>query len=157
MFKTLFSALITVSAICVTSVLADETIKVYIFKVEGERPRVAASSVDALGAGKMHQLLGEDFIVFQGSATAFAATSNEPVRPIAIPPDIVNPILPLCQCPEDYTEALEQKFGLPEMGKALSLSQNVPNPDNLLNLQPYQFQQLENLIQKKGPVMLPGQ
>jgi len=105
-------------------------------------PRVEASGVDTLGAAKVHEILGEDFVVFLGSRATLSATSTEPVRPITVPEDD-DPVLPLCQCPEDYTAALTQKLSVPVMAKLLSRKQNILAPSALPFLHSGQVQMLQ--------------
>ncbi|WP_156958737.1 hypothetical protein [Labrenzia sp. DG1229] len=102
-------------AACLLSAAA-EAQNVIIYKEAGEPPRVEAAGVDLLGAEKIHRLLGEDFVVFhdpaakQPDAVAMAAAPEiKPVKP-APAPGTVPPVLPLCQCPEDYVAAMEARM-----------------------------------------------
>ena len=138
-----------------TQVFAQDEGKLYIFKEAGEMPRVEASSVDALGASAIYEFLEEDFVVFHGSWDALSATSTEPVRPITVPGG--NPILPICQCPEDYTAALTERFNRPEIRSLLDAQRVVSTPSSLPSLEPNQVEMLREMIRQNGPLLLQGQ
>ncbi|WP_029065339.1 hypothetical protein [Labrenzia sp. DG1229] len=106
------------ASVCLLSslALAQEQQQVIIYKEAGTPPRVEAAGVDLLGAEKIHKMLGEDFIVFHdpgaaadGAVAMMAAPETKPVKP-APAPGTVPPVLPLCQCPEDYVVALEARI-----------------------------------------------
>ncbi len=140
-----------------STAVAEDHGGLFIFKKNGEMPQVEASGVDRFGASAVHDLLGEDYVVFHGARAALSSTSPLPVQPIepdGIPDD--DP-LPLCQCPEDYTAGLTQRFGTPKMLELLRQERTVITPSALPNLEVDQIQALEQMIRNKGPLILQGQ
>lgn len=150
MFPLMFLAL---ASLPVSMALAEEAAKLFIFKKEGELPRVSAGSVDMLGAANVFEILGEDYVVYNGSTAALSATSSEPVRPIFVP-DNDDPVLPLCQCPEDYSLAISEKLRLPQMANLLKQKRQVLAPNAFHSLHPEQVQILEKMILNNGSLIL---
>ncbi|WP_299775841.1 hypothetical protein [uncultured Tateyamaria sp.] len=135
--------------------IAEDSSGLFIFKKDGEMPQVEASSVDRLGASAVHDLLGEDYVVFHGARETLSATSPFPVQPIVIPDDDVP--LPECQCPEDYRIGLAERFGAPEMQKRLGRERTILAPEAIPTLEVDQIRMLEQMIQQNGPLILQGQ
>lgn len=155
--KTLLFTLALSSIVVPTAALADDTNTLFIFKQEGEMPQVEAAGVDKYGAAAVHDLLGENYVVFHGSRAALAETSPHPVQPV-VPDDIPDDSpLPLCQCPEDYTAGLAQRFSTPKMQDLVQQQRSFVAPSELPNLRGDQIEALEQLIQKNGPLILHGQ
>lgn len=149
------SLLVALIAWMPVTVMAEENEGLFIFKKEGEMPQVEASSVDRLGASTVHELLGENYVVFHGSREALSATSPFPVQPIVIPDDDVP--LPECQCPEDYRVGLAGRFEAPGMQGLLRAERTVLAPEAIPTLEADQIQMLEQMIQQNGPLILQGQ
>lgn len=157
MLKSISIAIALLGSIATTTASAQDTGQLYIFKKDGEMPRVEAEGVDTMGAAKVHQLLGEDFVVFHGTREDLAAMSTDPVRPIEVPQDDDDPVLPLCQCPEDYTAALTHKLTIPAMNDLLRPKQTILAPSALPSLRPSQVEMLQEMIRNQGPLILQGQ
>ncbi len=89
------------------SAIAQDSAALLIMKTDGQPPMVEAGSVDLVGATQLYELLGENYIVMSGNKTF------NPVRmpvPLKLPPGTKPPITPICQCPEGYIAALENRF-----------------------------------------------
>lgn len=137
-----------------TQLAAEDTL--FIFKEDGKMPQVEAAGVDRYGAAAVHDLLGEDYVVFHGSRAALSATSPLPIEPIdpeTIPDD--DP-LPICQCPEDYRVGLTERFSTPVLQDVLRHQRSIVAPDSL-PLEVDQIRALEQMIQQNGPMILQGQ
>jgi hypothetical protein len=154
MFRKFVTHLLCFAVLWASSAYADEANELYIFKQDGEMPRVEASGVDRLGAAVVHQFLGEDFIVFEGSRDDLSASAVNPVQPIPLPEDNDDPVLPICQCPEDYTAALSRRMEDPALAALLFHRQTILTPKGLPSLQPDQVEQLERFIRNEGTVIL---
>ncbi|MCP4097823.1 MAG: hypothetical protein GY748_16435 [Planctomycetaceae bacterium] len=102
--------------------LSKEAIPFVIMKTEGEPPRVDAASVDRVGASALYKMLGEDFIVVTSPTPVSPDVS---LSPIVLPPGTIPPHIPICQCPEDYRAALEQRFSTIEIGKLLQTQPSI--------------------------------
>lgn len=89
------------------SAIAQESAALLIMKTEGQPPMVEAGSVDLVGATQLYKLLGEDYLVMSDSVTFDPV--QKPV-PLKLPPGTKPPIAPICQCPEGYIAALENRF-----------------------------------------------
>lgn len=109
-------SVVALLALCL-SAQAQDIQHIVIFKEAGKPPRVEAAGVDLLGAKKVHTLLGEDFVVFHadeegldGVAPMFLVQPE--IKPIIpeTPSGRIPPVLPICQCPEDYAAALELRM-----------------------------------------------
>ena len=138
-----------------TTAFAQEANELYIFKMEGEMPRVEAQGVDTMGAAQVHEFLGEDFIVFNGTRSDLAAMSTDPVRPIPFPED--DPVLPICQCPEDYTALLSQRATLPEIAELFRPQQVFIDQNAFPQPGTDQMRRIEQLFQENGSLILRGQ
>lgn len=155
--KTVLTSSLVWTFVAIGPVLAEDADSLFIFKKVGEMPQVDATSVDRLGASAVHELLGENYIVFHGTRAALSATSTDPVEPI-VPDDIPDDDpLPICQCPEDYRAALTQRFSAPQMQDLLRRERMIMAPAALPSLQADQIQTLEKMIQHQGPLILQEQ
>lgn len=90
-----------------TSVQAQDPNTLLIMKTEDGPPRVQAQSVDLVGASQLHEILGEDYVVMSDPEPTLPSTQPQP---ITLPPGTKPPIIPLCQCPEDYRASLELRL-----------------------------------------------
>ncbi|MGH1466830.1 MAG: hypothetical protein ACRBBQ_15875 [Cognatishimia sp.] len=155
--KTFLFTIASASLLGATPLTAEDNTALFIFKQDGEMPKVEAEGVDRFGAATVHDMLGENYVVFHGSRADLTATSPHPVQPV-VPDDFPDDSpLPLCQCPEDYTAGLLQRFSTPEMQDLLQQSRTLVAPSELPTLRVDQAQALEQWIQGKGPVILKGQ
>lgn len=116
----------------------------YITKEIGEPPRVAADSVDKLGAKNIHEILGEDFVVFN--------FTSEVGSPVPNPGD--DPPLPICQCPEDYKVRLMQRLADPQFTKALARKNLVITPNMMSLFSKEQVDQVQDIFELQG-ILLP--
>lgn len=124
--KYLLGTLISLCVILQTEAVADETQLLIIHKSEGTPPRVDTQGVDLIGAAKIHQLLGEDFVVFHNVDTSTAAVPTISLQRLTAPGK--DPILPICQCPEDYVAGLQQRLNSMDTNALLSPKLSAPPP-----------------------------
>ena len=115
--KRILAMALTILSVWSSGGAAQDSQNIVIYKEAGQPPRVDAAGVDLLGAEKIHKLLGEDFVVFHDTAqpaagfAAMVAVAPEvkPAEPVT-PPGTVPPVLPICQCPEDYVAAMRARI-----------------------------------------------
>lgn len=157
--KTIFLRTLVTCSLLSFPAMAEDTSQIMIFKEAGESPRVDAAGVDLLGAEKVYELLGEDFVVFNKSneqAQIGVAAATVPKRPVRTPPGTIPPVLPICQCPEDYVATLEQRLTTMNVEEFLAPKRFVLTQDHFQALETGQFPQLEQLMQN-NPQILMGQ
>ena len=101
---------------------AADTDNLSIYKQPGQPPRISAQQVDAYGASEIRQMLGEDYLVFEG-------TSPNPSQfPDLIDPDDDDPFPTQCYCPEDYQASLRSRIR--RLGDNLNMTPGLRVPIN---------------------------
>lgn len=143
---------------------AQEGHNVIIYKEPGLPPRVDAAGVDLLGAEKIHQMLGEDFFVFhdegavQGGGVVAAATAEPLVKPVepAVPPGTLPPVLPICQCPEDYVAALQARIETFDQQEFFTPRRLSVTTDQFEALKSGAFPQID-ILRQNDMLMMDGQ
>lgn len=109
-----------VTCLALASPVAADTDILSIYKQPGQPPQISAGQVDAFGAREIRQLLGEDFLVFEG-------TAPDPGRvPDPIDPEDDDPFPTQCYCPEDYRASLQNRIY--RLGDSLRLTPGVRVP-----------------------------
>jgi len=83
--------------------------------------------------------------------------STDPLRPIPFPQGDDDPVLPICQCPEDYTAALSQRVTRPEIADLFRQQQVIIDQYAFPQPGTDQMRQIEQLLQENGSLTLRGQ
>lgn len=141
----------------VSSVIAQDANSLIIYKKDGSSPKVTAQSVDQLGASKMYELLGEEYLVLSPKAAASLQAAVGLTKPIPLAPGTTPPITPLCQCPEDYRANLDQRFSEIELETLLQPQTNAAQMRlGKVTITPGRLQFLEN-FSEENTLTVPAQ
>ena len=119
------STSLAVAALCAAWPATGQDLGPYIIlKQNGKIPYVGMNWVDQIGAQNVHQLLEENFVVFDGLPDTLPEGPPYPVVPIDQPKDF--PHLPICQCPEDYRALLYARIQTPEFRALMADRWTIP-------------------------------